>query len=99
MRGPDAAQRATGTCRIIAARRDDHLHIEVTDEGPALRAPDHERGEAAGHRLGLDLARRLVETDGGRLRLPTSDTAPLTIVLPAPCDSSSGGRGHERDRV
>jgi signal transduction histidine kinase len=80
----NALAHATGRCQIGSHRHDHHIHIDVVDEGPAPRPAVHEGGSTTGRRLGLDLARRLVETDGGRLRLPLSDTSAFTIVLPAP---------------
>jgi signal transduction histidine kinase len=61
--------------------------VEVEDEGPGLREPDHafeRRGPAArGHGIGLALARSLAEADGGRLVVRRPGPAPvLALVLP-----------------
>jgi signal transduction histidine kinase len=77
----NALKHATGSCEIDTTHHDGHVLIAVRDKGPATKPPPEKRSDD-GRRLGLDLARRLVETDGGRLRLPTSTISAFTIVLP-----------------
>jgi signal transduction histidine kinase len=60
--------------------------IDVSDEGPGPAGDSatlFEGGHRLDNRLGLRLARDLVETDGGRLALTRSGPAPVfTILLP-----------------
>jgi signal transduction histidine kinase len=79
----NALKHATGSCHIDAVRRGDHVHIAVHDDGPTTGEAAAVERRLDGRRLGLDLARRLVETDGGRLRLPSSGASAYTVVVPA----------------
>lgn len=69
--------------------------LQVHDEGPGVRSPEADifrrRGDAAaGHGIGLALARSLVEADGGRLELSHAGPGPVfRIVMPA--DRLTGG--------
>jgi signal transduction histidine kinase len=87
----NALRHGQGTVTVAVASDGGHLHISVSDEGPGIvRAvhesdPDrHERGK----RIGLDLARRLVESDGGRLRIAQFDQPVITMILPTAAEAT-----------
>ena len=87
----DAINQGAGTVTVAVRDAGAALASNVADEGPrigrapavvfARRAPD-----AVGHGIGLALARRLAEAEGGRLRL--SRPAPPTFTLPLPAAGS-----------
>jgi two-component system sensor histidine kinase KdpD len=91
--------------RVTGSVADDrHVRVAVTDEGPGVPAEFRERvfenffripareprdPRRAGIGLGLPIARRLVEAQGGRIRIetPLSGTGTsMTLILPAAID-------------
>lgn len=94
----------TGSSVILAAERiDGHGLVRVVDQGPGMtdeqrerafdrfwRAPDATPGSGSG--LGLSIARRLVEVDGGTLTLESSARGGITAVvtLPAAVGEANG---------
>ena len=84
----NADRHGAGTITVTIRALDDAVAIDVADEGPPLvgdPAPMFERRaqRATGHGIGLALARRLAEAQGGRLRLTTPDPPTFTLLLPS----------------
>jgi signal transduction histidine kinase len=84
----NATTHGRGTVLVEARDVGGALAIDVSDEGPGvaddadLFAPDG-GSSANGHGIGLALARRLAEAEGGRLRLSRPRPPTFTLLLPA----------------
>lgn len=102
----NAAQAGARRVELRAAAEGDRARLEVRDDGPgvdpALRARLFEpfvSGRAGGAGLGLAIARRLVERQGGTLALvdPGPPGAAFRITLPleeeVPADAARAGGG------
>jgi signal transduction histidine kinase len=87
----NALRHGRGTVTVHARDVGDAVAVDVTDEGagldldadPFVRRPDSAGGHGGGHGIGLALARRLAEAEGGRLRLARPAPPTFTLLLPA----------------
>jgi K+-sensing histidine kinase KdpD len=69
---------------VTASSRADHVYLTVSDEGPGIThgsGPQAGSDEPARRPIALDLARRLVETEGGRLQIPSGSHPSAAIIL------------------
>lgn len=88
----NATRHGEGTVSITARPAGTALAVEVSDQGGGITGPasdpftrDPTRppwGAAAGHGIGLGLARGLAEAEGGRLALTRAEPPTFTLVLP-----------------
>lgn len=77
-----------GTVEVTVRDAGDVVAVDVSDEGPGISLPDSALFErrspsAAGTGIGLALARRLAEAEGGHLRLARPAPPVFTLLLPA----------------
>lgn len=91
----NAVAHGAGAVTVMARDTGAALAIDVTDEGAGVvlseaelfaRRNGHSSGDperGRGHGIGLALARRLTEAEGGRLRLASPRPTTFTILLPA----------------
>ncbi|MDP9094020.1 MAG: HAMP domain-containing histidine kinase [Actinomycetota bacterium] len=83
----NAYRHGGGVVSITVRDADDVLAIDVANDGPAITSDPHDlfgRRSAAGEStgLGLALARRLAEAEGGRLVLSSNDPVRFTLLVP-----------------
>ena len=93
----NANKHGMGTVSVLARDAGDTLAVDVADEGTGIdpgtdvfqrrddHADDNHRGDGrrdARHGIGLALARRLAEAEGGRLRLTRRSPTTFTLLLP-----------------
>jgi hypothetical protein len=98
----NADQHGAGAITVTVRTLDDAVAIDVADEGPRLLGDpavmfERRTGPAAGHGIGLALARRLAEAQGGRLRLAIPGAPGLHPA--APVKPSCPGHIAERGRI
>lgn len=85
----NAERHGAGTVTVTARDADTAVAVDVADEGPGVGLPPDQlfrrrADRAAGHGIGLALARALAEAEGGRLVLSRSGPgAVFTLLLPA----------------
>jgi signal transduction histidine kinase len=84
----NAATHGSGTVALAVREAADSVAIDVADEGNGVGKPEPElfarRPDASnGHGIGLALARRLAEAEGGRLQLTRPAPPIFTLLLPA----------------
>lgn len=87
----NAACHGAGAVTVTIREAGEALAIDVSDQGTGITAPPGQlfvrrAPGAAGHGIGLALARSLAEAEGGRLRL--SRPAPPTFTLLVPAEST-----------
>jgi signal transduction histidine kinase len=80
----NAVRHGSGTVTVTARDAGGTLAVDVADEGPGIPADTDvfARRGRAGHGIGLTLARRLAEAEGGRLRLSRPAPPVFTLFLP-----------------
>ncbi|MHA6780774.1 ATP-binding protein [Pseudonocardia saturnea] len=84
----NALVHGTGPVQVTARDAGDAVGIEVADRGPGITLTDAElftrrSSSATGHGLGLALARRLAEAEGGHLRLARPAPPQFALLLRA----------------
>jgi signal transduction histidine kinase len=83
----NAYRHGRGTVTVTVRDADDALAIDVADEGPAITVDAQElfgrTTSDSGNGIGLPLARRLAEAEGGRLVLSSASPVRFTLLVPA----------------
>jgi signal transduction histidine kinase len=83
----NALRHGAGAVTVTVRDAEDALAVDVSDEGGPLRADPQQlfrRRSAAGDGIGLALARRLAESEGGRLVLSSASAPRFTLFAPLP---------------
>ncbi|GAA2564199.1 sensor histidine kinase [Pseudonocardia hydrocarbonoxydans] len=83
----NAVEHGRGTVTVGVHDIDEAVRIDITDEGRVATEAgpdlfDRREPDADGHGIGLALARRLAEAEGGRLQLTSPAPTTLTAFLP-----------------
>jgi signal transduction histidine kinase len=78
----NAATHGRGTITVAVREAAAAVAIDVGDEGAGVHEPELFARRADGHGIGLALARRLAEAEGGRLQLTRAAPPIFTLLLP-----------------
>src|SRR5919112_3924121 len=94
----NAVTHGSGTVTVLVRDAAGAVAVDVCDQGIGISTPDAElfarrSRHAAGHGIGLALARRLAEAEGGRLRLTRPSPPTFTLLLPAAAASAAHALG------
>src|SRR5919107_2654761 len=94
----NAVTHGSGTVTVLVRDAAGAVAVDVCDQGIGISTPDAElfarrSRYAAGHGIGLALARRLAEAEGGRLRLTRPSPPTFTLLLPAAAASAAHALG------
>jgi signal transduction histidine kinase len=96
----NAARHGAGTVTVTVRDAGGALAFDVADQGPGVDDGEplpRRRDDAAGHGIGLTLARSLAEAEGGRLRLSRPAPPVFTLLLPTASNGHDPGPGRDRD--
>jgi signal transduction histidine kinase len=81
----NAWRHGAGAVTVSLRGAGDYLAVEVADEGPGVDQPDavftRRSDAAAGHGIGLSLARSLAHAEGGRLSLAGTGARPVFVLM------------------
>lgn len=77
----NAVRHGEGTVTVTVRSTDDAVAVAVADEGAGFAPDGRADADAAGHGIGLSLARRLVDTSGGRLVIADPGPRPVVQIL------------------
>jgi len=93
----NACRHGTGDVVVCTRRHDRAVSVAVSDQGPGVADPvavfERRRPDASGTGIGLALARRLTEAEGGRLRLRSGAvgaTFEVTLPVDGPLPEEAG---------
>ncbi|MEP6979291.1 MAG: HAMP domain-containing sensor histidine kinase [Nakamurella sp.] len=83
----NAERHGLGAVTVTVRGLENAVAIDVADQGPRLSLDpevlfQRRAAQASGYGIGLALARRLAESQGGRLRLTDTDPPTFTLLLP-----------------
>src|SRR5205823_4633339 len=83
----NARRHGAGDVRVTARAHPGAVSVSVTDQGPGIAEGaaifERRRSASGSTGIGLALARRLTEAEGGRLRLREGDGTTFEVTLPA----------------
>jgi signal transduction histidine kinase len=93
----NATRHGKGTVAVTVREATDAVAIDVSDEGPGVHEPEsvlfaRRADQRNGHGIGLALARRLAEAEGGRLELAWRTPPVFTLLLQSAIADFSANR-------
>jgi signal transduction histidine kinase len=93
----NACRHGAGAVTVSVRDAGEYLAVEVADEGPGVDEPDavftRRSDAAAGHGIGLSLARSLAHAEGGRLSLAGAGPRPVFVLMLPRVPESTGPNG------